>query len=187
MRRIWAAWSSWLCASIMGSGSGAQSSGRSGTWLRFQHRPGSAGYPRACQPLRQIRQPAVNSFPLTSSCRSPRSSPGPPDTMINAVLVFNNNGQPRLTKFYTQIVRKPSGGRPQRTNLPTVDQRLTNPSFFSPRAHRIHKRNNPSLRKSTISSPNAHPAPATSSRFPRYSRAAPAPAPRMGPRTPRRR
>jgi AP-3 complex subunit sigma len=23
--------------------------------------------------------------------------------MINAVLVFNNNGQPRLTKFYTQI------------------------------------------------------------------------------------
>ena len=26
--------------------------------------------------------------------------------MINAVLVFNNNGQPRLTKFYTQLVRK---------------------------------------------------------------------------------
>ena len=26
-------------------------------------------------------------------------------TMINAVLVFNNNGEPRLTKFYTQIVR----------------------------------------------------------------------------------
>lgn len=25
-------------------------------------------------------------------------------TMINAVLVFNNNGQPRLTKFYTQLV-----------------------------------------------------------------------------------
>lgn len=25
--------------------------------------------------------------------------------MINAVLVFNNNGQPRLTKFYTQLVR----------------------------------------------------------------------------------
>ena len=24
--------------------------------------------------------------------------------MINAVLVFNGNGQPRLTKFYTQIV-----------------------------------------------------------------------------------
>merc|ERR1712070_1095511 len=23
--------------------------------------------------------------------------------MINAVLVFNNNGQPRLTKFYTQL------------------------------------------------------------------------------------
>lgn len=24
--------------------------------------------------------------------------------MINAVLVFNNNGQPRLTKFYSQLV-----------------------------------------------------------------------------------
>ena len=24
--------------------------------------------------------------------------------MINAVLVFNNSGQPRLTKFYTQLV-----------------------------------------------------------------------------------
>lgn len=28
--------------------------------------------------------------------------------MINAVLVFNNAGQPRLTKFYTQIVRPPT-------------------------------------------------------------------------------
>jgi hypothetical protein len=27
--------------------------------------------------------------------------------MINAVLVFNSNGQPRLTKFYTQIVSSP--------------------------------------------------------------------------------
>lgn len=24
--------------------------------------------------------------------------------MINAMLVFNNSGQPRLTKFYTQLV-----------------------------------------------------------------------------------
>lgn len=34
--------------------------------------------------------------------------------MINAVLVFNSNGQPRLTKFYTQIVsfRVPHGRRP---------------------------------------------------------------------------
>ena len=28
--------------------------------------------------------------------------------MINAVLVFNNSGQPRLTKFYTQLVRHPA-------------------------------------------------------------------------------
>jgi AP-3 complex subunit sigma len=27
--------------------------------------------------------------------------------MINAVLVFNNTGQPRLTKFYTQLVYAP--------------------------------------------------------------------------------
>lgn len=27
--------------------------------------------------------------------------------MINAVLVFNGQGQPRLTKFYTQLVRDP--------------------------------------------------------------------------------
>lgn len=27
--------------------------------------------------------------------------------MINAVLVFNNSGQPRLTKFYTQLVYLP--------------------------------------------------------------------------------
>lgn len=29
---------------------------------------------------------------------------GTPAAMINAVLVFNNAGQPRLTKFYTQLV-----------------------------------------------------------------------------------
>lgn len=28
--------------------------------------------------------------------------------MINAVLVFNNAGQPRLTKFYTQLVLPPT-------------------------------------------------------------------------------
>lgn len=32
--------------------------------------------------------------------------------MINAVLVFNNNGQPRLTKFYTQIVSAPMQREP---------------------------------------------------------------------------
>jgi hypothetical protein len=31
--------------------------------------------------------------------------------MINAVLVFNNNGQPRLTKFYTQLVGSSGGYR----------------------------------------------------------------------------
>lgn len=40
--------------------------------------------------------------------------------MINAVLVFNNNGQPRLTKFYTQLVSSAAT-----TNRPK--QRLTQP------------------------------------------------------------
>ena len=35
------------------------------------------------------------------------STPPPKNTMISAVLVFNNSGQPRLTKFYTQLVRSP--------------------------------------------------------------------------------
>lgn len=34
----------------------------------------------------------------------PLTSPHLTTIMINAVLVFNNSGQPRLTKFYTQLV-----------------------------------------------------------------------------------
>lgn len=42
--------------------------------------------------------------------------------MINAVLVFNNNGQPRLTKFYTQLVSQTdTDNRP----YPSIDQPLT--------------------------------------------------------------
>ena len=33
------------------------------------------------------------------------TAPCDPAAMINAVLVFNNAGQPRLTKFYSQLVR----------------------------------------------------------------------------------
>lgn len=39
--------------------------------------------------------------------------------MINAFLVFNGQGQPRLTKFYTQLVRHlphPPSPTPQTTN-----------------------------------------------------------------------
>ncbi|KAJ5579330.1 AP complex mu/sigma subunit [Penicillium hetheringtonii] len=38
--------------------------------------------------------------------------------MINAVLVFNNNGQPRLTKFYTQLVSSQS----RRSDIPFKQQ-----------------------------------------------------------------
>lgn len=41
--------------------------------------------------------------------------------MINAVLVFNNNGQPRLTKFYTQLVRSKVTGRAPRLRTSTSD------------------------------------------------------------------
>ena len=60
------------------------------------------------------RLAAVRSCPFTcnTSCRAPTAcTPTAPSfgsatgaKMINAVLVFNNNGQPRLTKFYTQLV-----------------------------------------------------------------------------------
>lgn len=40
--------------------------------------------------------------PAVSALRTPTVP-----AMINAVLVFNNNGQPRLTKFYTQLVSPP--------------------------------------------------------------------------------
>jgi sensor domain CHASE-containing protein len=49
--------------------------------------------------------------------------------MINAVLVFNNNGQPRLTKFYTQLVRRntqhalhPSIRRKAANTFPRIQQ-----------------------------------------------------------------
>lgn len=41
--------------------------------------------------------------------------------MINAVLVFNNTGQPRLTKFYTQLVYAP----PQRHPYGLTDEQPT--------------------------------------------------------------
>lgn len=44
-------------------------------------------------------------FPSRCHDRDDTTTTQPP-IMINAVLVFNNNGQPRLTKFYTQLVRK---------------------------------------------------------------------------------
>lgn len=55
--------------------------------------------------------------------------------MINAVLVFNNAGQPRLTKFYTQLVRsvavRAHGLCPllTRTQETSVQQRLISEIF----------------------------------------------------------
>ena len=61
-----------------------------------------------------VREGSSGPFCCRSDPRSPTSDTiitpvclyyKPPPTMINAVLVFNNAGQPRLTKFYTQLVR----------------------------------------------------------------------------------
>lgn len=51
--------------------------------------------------------------------------------MINAILVFNNSGQPRLTKFYTQLVRlavPPPSPDPHQVS-PSFHQFPTKPGF----------------------------------------------------------
>lgn len=65
--------------------------------------------------------------------------------MINAVLVFNNAGQPRLTKFYTQLVR--TSPLPLETCLTPTRKRPSN---------------NASFPKSSNLSHTDRPAPATS-------------------------
>ena len=49
--------------------------------------------------------------------------------MINAVLVFNNSGQPRLTKFYTQLVRPPRAPPPPPCTLPRSGMLTLPPAF----------------------------------------------------------
>jgi hypothetical protein len=59
---------------------------------RASHRKGS-------NPIINLSQTHRLFFPDTKAPHRQAAA------MINAVLVFNNNGQPRLTKFYTQLVR----------------------------------------------------------------------------------
>ncbi|KAF2862638.1 hypothetical protein K470DRAFT_255918 [Piedraia hortae CBS 480.64] len=72
--------------------------------------------------------------------------------MINAVLIFNNKGQPRLTKFYTHLV--------------------PNPPFFHPnhptKRSRIPPSNNASSQKSSPSSRAVRRAHANSYLSPLY-------------------
>jgi hypothetical protein len=46
----------------------------------------------------------VIACPVQNASNALESACGDFAKMINAVLVFNNNGQPRLTKFYSQLV-----------------------------------------------------------------------------------
>ena len=77
--------------------------------------------------------------------------------MINAVLVFNNNGQPRLTKFYTQLVSSQS----RRINILIKQQLITrcasgytNPTI-SHRPNIPSRRTTPSKRLQLSPSPPA--------------------------------
>ena len=80
--------------------------------------------------------------------------------MINAVLVFNNSGQPRLTKFYTQLASNP----------PTTSIYLFTYVPNVNNAHsRIHLSNSGSYPRYSPSSPTAPALPATSSRTKRPS------------------
>jgi AP-3 complex subunit sigma len=51
--------------------------------------------------------------------------------MINAVLVFNNNGQPRLTKFYTQLVSLPHSTTRKQDELTQQQDTQTQQSLIS--------------------------------------------------------
>lgn len=82
-------------------------------WLQLQIQ-GSAFSPRQAS-LIQINIRLVNNTAYDSSPPVIKDAPHNEDllrhqtlaNMINAVLVFNNAGQPRLTKFYTQLVDPP--------------------------------------------------------------------------------
>lgn len=88
--------------------------------------------------------------------------------MINAVLVFNNNGQPRLTKFYTQLVSLAGASSidPQLT-LNTRTRKPSNPSsrrytvwlHNDPQAHATSCPSHPSSPKAPAPRPPAPPTP----------------------------
>lgn len=121
--------------------------------------------------------------------------------MINAVLVFNNNGQPRLTKFYTQLVSHcnllrgvtcssiflSASQTPCLPHAPPLSASTITPSIFPPQSTLKHQpniprtppSNNASSPKSSPSSPPGPPQPATSSLCPPSSRP-----PRLAPSRP---
>ena len=74
----------------------------------------------------------VTQIPNTSICRLPLPyTSSSTKNMINAVLVFNNAGQPRLTKFYTQLVCSSS----------SIDSYTTSPSTGNKRPTATNLRN----------------------------------------------
>jgi hypothetical protein len=75
--------------------------------------------------------------------------------MINAVLVFNNAGQPRLTKFYTQLARLPLFlSKPLLTVFPTGNLRPTTPHLRN-----LHPRLPPPHRLLQLPPPPPSPLP----------------------------
>jgi len=75
--------------------------------------------------------------------------------MINAVLVFNNAGQPRLTKFYTQLVHLPLFlSKRLLTIFPTGNLRPTTPHLRN-----LHPRLSPPRRLLQLPTPPSSPIP----------------------------
>lgn len=100
----------------------------------------------------------ISTFHCVAQCRFRGSKQCPTYKMINAVLVFNNNGQPRLTKFYTTLVR-PSLLYPHaytHTNQPTNPPTLGHPNPTIP-----HRPNIPPSRPTPIERLQLPPAPTT--------------------------
>lgn len=114
----------------------------------------SHSFPTSTSPTR-IHQPAVQSLvAVTWSQYTYTTLPN----MINAFLVFNGQGQPRLTKFYTQLVNPP--------HLPSAACWLwLRTSMTNASPPRTQVSNNASYPRSSPSSRIAPPGPATSSLF----------------------
>ena len=59
---------------------------------------------RIAPPKLQTTPPSPTSADFPTSSDRDKNDNSPLGKMINAFLVFNGQGQPRLTKFYTQLV-----------------------------------------------------------------------------------
>ena len=79
------------------------------------------------------------------------------DKMINAVLVFNNNGQPRLTKFYNQLVPLPFPPYPSSTSPLLTPNRTGYRRPATPHLRNLHSRLRPSAQQLQLPASSSAP------------------------------